>query len=246
MFGHPWFGVWISVALMCGSICWMLQGWLPLGWAFLGGVLAVMRLALFSYWIDSYWGGAPAAIGGCLVLGALGRMRRRIRSRDAIWMGAGASILANSRPYEGLLLCLAVAGTLVAWAIRGGGPAWRSLLVRGVIPMSIPLCLTAAFMGVYFQRTTGNAFMSPYDLNTRTYMVSPMPFFLWLGLKPTPEYRHPVMRNFYLQYEAPLFLRSKSWRGFLRWTVANRIARVMWFFVGPALAVAFLALFRIL
>ncbi len=237
LFGHPWFGVWISVALMCGAICWMLQGWLPAGWALLGGLLAVMRLALFSYWIDSYWGGAAAAIGGCLVLGALGRMRRRIRIRDAILMGAGASILANSRPYEGLLLCLATAGLLGTWTIRGGAPAWRSLLVRAVIPMSVPICLTAAFMGFYFQRTTGNALLSPYELNTRTYMVPPMPFFVWMRLKPAPEYRHPVLRNFYLQYEAPLFLRSKSFTGFLRWTMGDRIARVMWFYVGPALAV---------
>jgi hypothetical protein len=244
--GHPWLGVWISAALMCGAICWMLQGWLPAGWALLGGLLAVMRLALFSYWIDSYWGGAAAAIGGCLLLGALARMRRRMRIRDAVWMGAGAAILAISRPYEGLLLCLATAGTLVAWTIRGGAAAWRSLLVRGVIPMLVPLCLTAAFMGFYFQRTTGNAFVSPYELNSRTYMVSPIPFFVWLPLKPAPEYRHPVMSKFYLQYETPLFLRSKSVQGFLRWTVADRIARLMWFFMGPALAVALLAALRTL
>src|SRR6266404_312580 len=65
--GHPFWGVWFGVALMCAAICWMLQGWLSPEWALLGGALAVLRWSLFSYWANGYWGGILPAIGGALV-----------------------------------------------------------------------------------------------------------------------------------------------------------------------------------
>src|SRR5207245_3229300 len=95
--GHPFWGVWLSVGVMCSAICWMLQGWLPAGWALLGGFLAVLRFGVLGYWANSYWGGAAGAIGGALVIGALPRITHFLRLRHAIAMGVGLAILANSR-----------------------------------------------------------------------------------------------------------------------------------------------------
>src|SRR5437867_7892398 len=113
--GHPFWGVWLSMGLMCAAICWMLQAWVPSGWALLGGFLAVMRLATFSYWANTYYGGAVAAIGGALVLGALLRIKHRAHVGDALLMGLGLAILANTRPYESLFFCTPVALVLFRW-----------------------------------------------------------------------------------------------------------------------------------
>src|SRR6266404_6248199 len=98
VFGHPFWGVWISVGIMCAVICWMLQGWFPPFWALVGGLLAIIRLGTFSYWANSYFGGAVPAIGGGLVLGALPRLKRRNRISDSVIMGLGLLLLASSRP----------------------------------------------------------------------------------------------------------------------------------------------------
>lgn len=195
VFGHPFWGVWLSAGLMCAAICWMLQGWLAPPWALLGGFLAVIRLGMFSYWMNSYWGGAVAALGGALVLGALPRIKHHQRIRDVIILGIGLAILANSRPYEGLFLAVPVIVALLLWMRRPSAPA-SSVLVRNIVaPLLILAALTLAAMGYYFLRTTGSPFRTPYAINTETYRS--VPFFPWQAPKTIPAYDHPAMRAFY-------------------------------------------------
>src|SRR2546426_5417593 len=195
IFGHPFWGVWLSSGLMCAAICWMLQGWLPPLWALLGATLAVIRLGTFSYWANSYWGGAVAAIGGALLLGALPRIKRHRRVRDALLMGLGLALLAGSRPFEGLFFCLPIAMSLLV-SMRGKNAPPRQVNVRRIIlPITLLMVITLGAMGYYFWRITGSPFRTPYQVDMATYRLV---YFPWQKLSPAPQYHHAVMRDFYL------------------------------------------------
>ncbi len=87
----------------------MLRAWTTPEWALAGGFLAIFEFGPLSQWMNGYWGGSLAAAAGCLVFGALPRLRRSGRLRDAALAGAGLGIHLIVRPYESIFLCLAVA-----------------------------------------------------------------------------------------------------------------------------------------
>jgi hypothetical protein len=231
LFGHPWFGVWVSCALMCAAICWMLQGWLQPGWALLGGMLAILRLALFSYWIDTYTGGAVAATAGALVLGAVPRLRRGFCTRHLFWMALGMAILANSRPYEGLLVSIPAVLAVGWWLWKKPRPPVSVLLGR-IAPAAVLLLATFAFMAYYNHRVFGNVFTPPYAVNRSTYASAP--HFVWQSARPEPTYRHKALRDFYTGEELRSFLESRTPTGMLE-MCAIKLELGALFFFGFAL-----------
>lgn len=204
LLGHPWIGVMVSMAIMCAAITWMLQAWLPAEWALLGGLLVIFRIYLFSYWLEGYWGGAVAAIGGALVMGALPRIRRQQRPILALVMGVGMALLANSRPFEGAIFAATVVVALFAWVFSGRGPALAISFRRIAIPIMLVMVPTVAFMGYYNWRVTGNALMFPHALDQREYeAVSPFVWKttdlwpLWHATNTPRKYSNPQFEAFY-------------------------------------------------
>jgi hypothetical protein len=201
LLGHPWIGVLLSAAGMCAVVLWMLQAWLPARWALLGGVLAALKLGITSYWMNSYWGGAVAATGGALVLGAMPRIVRRARTRYAVLLGLGLAILANTRPYEGFLFSVPVAVWFFWWLAGKTSTVtpWRSRVFRILTPVTAILTVTILVMGYYNWRLTGNAFLFPHVLNSRTYRS--LGLFLWERPKPPLQYHNEQFEDFYDGWE---------------------------------------------
>jgi hypothetical protein len=198
--GQPWYGVLIASALMCAAICWMLQAWLPPGWALLGGVLAVLRLGLFCYWINTYTGGGQIlALGGALVFGALPRLMKTARLRYGLLLATGVIALALTRPYEGILLCLPVAAILLHWAFFGRNRPKPSVLLNLAAFPLILIFAALAWLGYYDYRAFGNPLTLPYTVNRTTYAMAP--YFVWQSARPEPVYRHKEMRDFYYTSE---------------------------------------------
>jgi hypothetical protein len=241
LLGHPWIGVLLSNAAMCAAILWMLQAWLPARWAFLGGVLASLNFGIASYWMNSYWGGAVPASGGALVLGGIRRIARRGRKRDALLLGLGIAVLANSRPYEGFLFCIPATAWLVWWMVGKAKAklAARKRIARVVLPLGAMLILTAAFMAYYNWRLTGSALEPPHLLNIKTYHTAQI--FLWGHAKPAQEYRNRQFDEFYNDWERENY--RGNWEDALRvsWEKVFR-SGATYFWAGEVLLLPALAL----
>jgi hypothetical protein len=200
IFGHPWFGVWLSAGVLAAALCWALQGWLPPGWALLGAFIG-LDLCLFSYWMNSYWGGAVTAIGGALVTGAWVRITRAKRWRYAWVFGVGAVIVVLARPFEGLLLLVPALITL--GMANHTARVWLPIVLTGVAG--------ASWFAYDNYRVTGHPLRLPYRQYYEQYEIVP-PFSL-MPISTTPP---RTFRHFDLESRArETYNRARSWRLFV-------------------------------
>jgi len=238
VFHQPWIGVYLSTALLCGAICWALQAFVPPVWALLGGLLAVVRIALLSYWMNSYWGGSIAALGGALALSSVVRLFEAGRTgRNRFWLASLFSvsllILATSRPYEGLAFSIPLLAYFGYQTVRAAIRRDTSL-VSTALPVVVIGSVGVVLMGHYNQRTTGDPLLLPHILNERTY--SPLPLFLWQKAKPPLNFRDPAFAKFYKATEEEYgYKKTKSFSG-LAGVEGGRFMSDWFFYVGTALS----------
>ncbi|MEP6717053.1 MAG: hypothetical protein ABJC09_15895 [Terriglobia bacterium] len=208
--GHPWWGVWFSAGLMCSALCWALAGFVPARWALFGAFLAALQFGIYGFWMNSYFGGAVAAIGGALVFGSL------TRHRYPALCALGLLILFATRPVEAVLWCIA-AIVMTKWSVRGA-MAFALVFAIGVIG----LCY-------YNNAVTGHPLDPPYLAYRRQYGV---PQSYWW--QPAITISHFANNQLAANYRDQLDHWRQRYSAAALWNSTWRRARDFWrFFIGP-------------
>lgn len=237
-------GVWLSVAAACAAICWMLQGWTTPSWALLGGLIAMVRIGWFSYWGNSYWGGAVSMLAGALLLGAAGRLRKPLAAVSArrsklvkpnverlgmvgALLALGCVLLIYTRLWEGSILCA------TAWLCLLTRPRFRQRQV--LVPFLAVSFAGASFLALANWSVTGNPLRLPYLENRERYQMYGS--FIWDHTAVERPYDHDVIRRFYQQSEG-YSSKLPYWQRQM-----EKPKRIWYTLIGPALTVPLLAAF---
>lgn len=222
IFGTPWAGVLLGTATFCALCYWMLRGWTTPLWSLIGGVLAVIEFGPLSEWTNTYWGGSVAACAGCLVFGALPRLKAAPCGRDAVLLGAGLGLHLLTRPYESIFLLIAVILFFV--------PIRKELLKTAGVT-GIAALPAIALMLVQNKQVTGSWTTLPYALSQQQYGV-PGP--LTFQAAPTPHRELTPQQE--LEYRSQMSYRERNGETLLSYLLRLEYrVRYYRFFFLPAL-----------
>lgn len=235
LFGDYLAGPWLAAALLAALAGWMLAAWVPARWAVFGSFLVALRFGVFSYWANSYWGGALSAIGGFLVLGGLPRVLRKPRTRDAALVALGLVFLAATRPFEGVLI--GIAAGLASPAVREKKFwGWR-LSLPALAASAAILAVGGSCLLYYNWRVSGSPLAMGYNLSMQRYGLAVLPWHSTTAANP------PAGQNLAEFYKAQhqWFQIHRTLPGFLL-TRSVAFGRFWPFFLGPLFTLLFLAI----
>jgi uncharacterized protein (TIGR03437 family) len=233
----PWLGVCLSVGMMCASICWAFQGWMPPRWALLGALIAAFRFSVASSWMNTYWGGAVAAMGGAVLVGALGRVLRGDRLlKNSLLFGLGLAMVVESRPYEGVAFAIPMFVVLAFWFCAENSISWSTRFRHVAMPLAAVLLVIIGGTAYYNWRVTGNPMLLPPVLQQKVYGMPQS--FLWQS----PILDAPRVHR-YKEIADTFHWQLKAYRKGLSWEVAGARLQAFWrFFLQPVLSLPLLVL----
>jgi hypothetical protein len=232
LFHLPFAGVLLSCALFCVALYWALLALMPRRWALLGGLIAVIQITWLSAWNNDYWGGAIAAMGGCLFLGAVVRLSRRFTMLPAAILGFSLSLLVVTRPYEGFLLAFP---GMVWLAIKIARMPEKKHWISALAVFLLVSTAGATWLGYYNWRITG----SPLDLpaSELEHQCETVPAFIFKPVTGAKPCIVDDQKNQYEKNDIRSYLEIRTRKGFLDAT-RNRFVGIWSYYGGIAFILA--------
>ena len=233
---NAWWGVWLATGLVSAAVCWALQPILRPRWALLAGLVFAVKYGMITRYSETLFGGTVPALGGALALGAFVRLRSGGQQKNAVLLMFGIALLANSRPYEGLLFAIPIAVATLTWILKNR--RYTALALTAAL-----VAILLAGMAFYNLRGTGNALKMPYMVNYEQYhFVRP---FLGFGMRAAPHYRHYEMALDYDYWEGVPGRQAQTLAGIMsllrerfRFYYSHLFPLQLLIFVGVAVAFA--------
>jgi hypothetical protein len=214
----------------------MVREWINARYGFIAALIVILRYGLFSFWVNSYWGGAFTALGGVLLLGGFKAVKSRPNLLNGVAVGLGVIILMTTRPYEGMLFAVPFGAALIVHFIRSTSLERRSLVPAGLAAA----VLVAARFGLtlaHNQAVTRDWKVPPYMLYSRT--VGQAPAFLMESRDPQHEGQARYAATRKALDEAAAFYDRKETRAGISTAEALRLRNYWNFYVGFALLIPF-------
>jgi hypothetical protein len=229
IFGTPWAGVLLATGAFCSLCYWMLRAWVTPGWALLGGVLAVMEFGPLNQWTNNYWGGAVSSTAGCLVFGALPRLKDG-KLRDSLLLGLGLAIHLLARPFESIFLVLAVV-------------LYLGFNLRQYVKPALIVAPAMLIILLQNHQVTGSWITLPYTLSQQQYGVPAV-----LTFQETPVVHRELTPQQALDYKMQSNFRGPGPETFEQFLtrLEYRVRYYRFYFLPPLYlaALAFLTLLR--
>lgn len=220
-----WPGVALSIGALCALCYWMLRAWTTSGWALVGALLAAIEFGPLNQWMNSFWGGAVTACAGCLVFGALPRIRDGgARASYAALLGLGIGISWLCRPYETIFLILSI----LLFRLSARSIAIAALVALPALGISL----------LQNKAVTGSWTTLPYQLSQYQYGV---PTTFTFQALPAPH--RPLTREQQLDYQQQSQVHDTAGNYWARWVRRMRFYR--FFFLAPLYLVIPLFLLRL-
>jgi hypothetical protein len=209
--------MWLMTAAACAALWWALRVWLTARLALIGGVAAAIHPTMLR-WAQVYHGGELAVFAGALLLGAAGVLRVRSSLRAALLAAFALALLAISRPYEGLVL--AVALLVISRPRLDRSHAAGAI---AAIALLVPLAL-------YNRAVTGSAVVLPYSIYEQRY--DPVPTFLWQSPRSIASWPNKEMEfNYTVVYGG--YYRRATAPGGLAGEIAKKVDVIRFTLFGP-------------